>query len=161
PVQLKNLRALVVDDLEMNREIVSRQLAVHGMKVSTASDGFAGLAEIERAMHLAKPYDIVLLDQMMPGLAGGALAQRIRALPGIRETKLMLLSSVGQETLDEPSAKALDVILEKPVRERDLLDALLRICGAAMTETDAEPTALPTEITPHTVARSLNILLAE
>jgi len=162
PAQLKTLRALVVDDLEMNREIISRQLAAHGVKVTTANDGFGALAELERAWHLGKPYDLVLLDQMMPGLAGGSLAQRVRTMPGIEETKLVLLSSGGQNTLDEASARALDIVLDKPVRERDLLDALLRLCGGADEGAPAPAeTAAPT--TPERVGpgRALRILLAE
>ncbi|HEV3176223.1 MAG TPA: response regulator [Stellaceae bacterium] len=161
PMQLKRLRALVVDDLEMNREIVSRQLAVHGVKVTTASDGFGALAKLERAWHMGKPYDLVFLDQMMPGLAGGALAQRVRAMPGIAETKLVLLSSAGLGTLDEPSAKALDVILEKPVRERELLEALLRLCGGARPADAAPAVAAPASPAPRRPGRPLHILLAE
>jgi TMAO reductase system sensor TorS len=164
PVQLKDLRALVVDDLDMNREIVSRQLAVHGIKVATASDGFAALAELERAAHQGKPYDLAFLDQMMPGLAGGVLAQRIRTVPAIAGIKLILLSSAGTETLDEPSAKALDIVLEKPVRERELLDALLRVSGPAVHAEPEKPAEEP--VTPAAPAglglgRPLNILLAE
>ena len=163
PAQLKNLRALVVDDLDMNREIVSRQLAVHGIKVTTATDGFGALAEVERALHQGKSYDLAFLDQMMPGLAGGVLAQRIRAVPGMTGIKLILLSSAGAETLDETSAKALDVVLEKPVRERELLDALLRVSGstahATPPEKPADEAVRPAE--PIDLGRSLNVLLAE
>ena len=165
PVQLKDLRALVVDDLDMNREIVSRQLAVHGIKVATATDGFAALAEAERAAHQGKPYDLVFLDQMMPGLAGGVLAQRIRALPTMKGIKLILLSSAGTETLDEASAKALDIVLEKPVRERELMDALLRVSGPAAhateSETRAEVPVAPAVPAGLGLGRPLNILLAE
>ena len=164
PAQLKNLRALIVDDLDMNREIVSRQLAVHGIKVTTATDGFGALAEVERALHQGKSYDLAFLDQMMPGLAVGVLAQRIRAVPGMTGIKLILLSSAGAETLDETSAKALDVVLEKPVRERELLDALLRVSGSAARPTEPEtPAAEPATpaAAPVGLGRSLNVLLAE
>ncbi|MGH7123232.1 MAG: response regulator [Stellaceae bacterium] len=161
-VELRNLRALVVDDLDMNREIVSRQLAVHGIKAATVSDGFAALAELERAWHQDKPYDLVFLDQMMPGLAGHVLAQRIRALPGMRQIKLLLLTSAGADTLDEPSAQALDVVLEKPVRERELLDALLRVSGRARPAVEPEPAGETVlAAAPVGLGRALNILLAE
>ncbi len=164
PAQLKNLRALVVDDLDMNREIVSRQLGVHGIKVTAATDGFAALAEVERAWHQGKSYDLVFLDQMMPGLAGGVLAQRIRSLPGMEAIKLVLLSSAGAETLDEASARALDVVLEKPVRERELLDALLRVSGGPVPQAGEPAKASEKPVTPAEpvgLGRPLNILLAE
>src|SRR4051812_16531737 len=68
PGKLRGVRALVVDDIAMNSEILSHQLHAAGMEVGTASDGFAALAEMERAWHCAQPYDIAFLDQMMPGL---------------------------------------------------------------------------------------------
>ena len=78
PAALKNLHVLVVDDIQMNLDILSRQLGVFGIKVTTVDDGFAAMAELERAWHRGKPYDIAFLDQMMPGLAGDELAKRIR-----------------------------------------------------------------------------------
>jgi len=46
------------------------------------------LAELERAWFQSRPYDLVMLDQMMPGLAGTELARRIRAAPFVADTKL-------------------------------------------------------------------------
>jgi len=82
-------------------------------------------------------------------------------MPGIAETKLVLLSSAGLGTLDEPSAKALDVILEKPVRERELLEALLRLCGGARPADAAPAVAAPASPAPRRPGRPLHILLAE
>jgi PAS domain S-box-containing protein len=164
PAQLKTMRALLVDDLEMNREILGRQLAAHGLKVTAANDGFAALAELERASHLGKPYDLVVLDQMMPGLSGGAVAQRIRANPEISETRLLLISSAGPNSLDAASARAIDIVLDKPIRERDLLIALLRLCGRVAGEAHSSnyPTAAgSTSEAPVEPVRPLRILLAE
>ena len=91
PVHLKNLRVLMVDDVEMNLEILGRQLGAFGIKTTGVSDGFAAMAELERAWHRGKPYDIVFLDQMMPGIAGEDLAARIRSNLSLNETKLVLV----------------------------------------------------------------------
>jgi signal transduction histidine kinase len=92
PAQLKGVRALVADDLAMNREILCRQLGAFGIEVTCVHDAFGALAEVERAWHLGKPYDIVFTDQMMPGLAGGDLIERLRAMPTVCDTKLVLVS---------------------------------------------------------------------
>ena len=78
PEQLKTLNVLLVDDVKMNIEILSRQLAVSGIQSRAVSDGFAAFAELERAWHAGKPYDVAFLDQMMPGISGEELARRIR-----------------------------------------------------------------------------------
>ena len=81
PAQLQHLKALIIDDVEMNLTILGRQLGTYEMKFLGVHDGFAGIAELERAWHKGKPYDIVFLDQMMPGLSGADFAERMRAIP--------------------------------------------------------------------------------
>ncbi|HEX4504888.1 MAG TPA: response regulator [Alphaproteobacteria bacterium] len=166
PAQLKGVRALAVDDIEMNLEIISRQLKGFGMEVACCNDGFDALAEIERAWHRGNPHDIVFIDQMMPGLAGETLAERIRAIPQLQETKLVLISSAGRHGRGENARKVLDAVLDKPIRQRDLL-ACLATLYAAPASPAARKTApaMPAAAAPVAVAaghsRSLRVLLAE
>jgi len=44
PAQIRGIRALVVDDIEMNLEIISRQLRELGMEPTICKDGFEALA---------------------------------------------------------------------------------------------------------------------
>ncbi|HXJ02626.1 MAG TPA: response regulator [Micropepsaceae bacterium] len=125
--ELRNLNALIVDDVEMNLEILGRQLRSFGMKVQCVNDGFAGIAELERAWHKGKPYDVVFLDQMMPGLAGEGVVERIRAIPAFVETKLVLVSSASSHGLKKSSLSQIDSILDKPVRQQDLLNCLAKL----------------------------------
>jgi signal transduction histidine kinase/CheY-like chemotaxis protein/HPt (histidine-containing phosphotransfer) domain-containing protein len=127
PAQLKGIRALAVDDTEMNLEIISRQLKGFGMEVSVCRDGFDALAEIERAWHKGKPYDIILLDQTMPGISGEMLAERIRAMPQCRDIKLVLVSSAGNYSYSETVKTTLNAVLDKPVRQKDLFGCLARV----------------------------------
>ena len=129
PEHFKHLRVLVVDDLEMNLEIMQRQLQAFGIEPNTASDGFAALADVERAWHRGQPYDLVLLDQMMPGLSGDALARRIRGVPAVAETKLVIISSAGKASIAEEGLR-LEAILEKPVRHQELKDTLTNLYEA-------------------------------
>ena len=127
PSNLRNLKVLVVDDVPMNLEILGRQLGALGIKIAGVDDGFAALAELERAWHRGKPYDVVFLDQMMPGLAGEDLAERIRANPSLNETKLVLVSSAGSYGLKKTKIQFLDAKVDKPVRQHELLDVLVRV----------------------------------
>jgi PAS domain S-box-containing protein len=165
PAQLKGVRALAVDDIEMNLEIISRQLKGFGMEVACCADGFDALAEVERAWHRGSPHDIVFIDQMMPGLSGEALAERIRAIPQLSETKLVLISSAGRHGRSESTKRVLDALLDKPIRQRDLLGCLTALYATPSNApaTQAAPTqAAPAKI-PATAStgRSLRILLAE
>ena len=167
PAHLKGVRALAVDDIEMNLEILSRQLKGFGMEVVCCRDGFDAMAEVERAWHRGSPHDIIFLDQMMPGLAGETLAARIRALPQFRETKMILISSAGQHGHSEAAKKILDAVLLKPVRQRDLLSCLARVFSgpprikAVEDEVaPAKPIAAPVP-PPPAAAVPLRVLLVE
>jgi signal transduction histidine kinase/CheY-like chemotaxis protein len=129
PERLSGTRTLIVDDVPMNIEILSRQLQTLGMETHSAHDGFQAVAEIERAWFQGRPYDLVMLDQMMPGLAGVTLAQRIRAIRNIAETRLIMVSSVGFSEIKQAVGGVLDAVLEKPIRRSDLLDCLARLFG--------------------------------
>jgi signal transduction histidine kinase/DNA-binding response OmpR family regulator/HAMP domain-containing protein/HPt (histidine-containing phosphotransfer) domain-containing protein len=165
PEELRDLRVLVVDDMEINRNILQRQLVGFGMRVTCTEDGFGAIAEVDRAWHRDDPYDLILLDQMMPGMAGETVAERLRATPHCGETKIVLASSMGPPDRSREELNALfNAILVKPVRHHILLDTLTRLYGTAESPeaVPAEP-ARPvgsTEVTAP-MTRSGRILLAE
>ncbi|HKY17948.1 MAG TPA: response regulator [Rhizomicrobium sp.] len=125
----KNLRALIVDDIDFNLEIMTRHLIGFGMSVMTVNDGFAAIAELERAWHKSQPYDVVFLDLMMPGLSGDELAARVRAHDLLADTKMIIVSSAGRGSIQNRDALKLEAVLEKPVRYQELLDILANIYG--------------------------------
>ena len=164
PARVKHLKVLIVDDIEMNLEIIGRQLSAYGMKTHGVGDGFAAMAELERAWHKGQPYDLVFLDQMMPGLSGEGLAQRLRAMPTFAETKLVLVSSAGSHGLSKPVMNLLDAVLEKPLRQQDLLDCLLKLFAAHGADGSQK---MPAESLPDRMRKAtrsvqgLDILLVE
>lgn len=159
PGHLERLKVLIVDDIAMNREVLARQLATYGMQASGAGNGFAGFAELERAWHQGKPFDIVFVDQMMPGLSGAQMATRVRSHQSFHETKLVLISSAGSAGVDHESHKRFDARLEKPVRQHELLDCLTRLYTA--NAQIAQPVAATLSRNQTAPKASLRILLAE
>ena len=159
PQTLVGLRALIVDDIDMNRRVLSRQLDALGMTCVAIDDGFRATGEIERAWHNGEPFDVVILDHMMPGISGETLARRIRQTPKIAETKLVIASSAGTYGLSPDVHKVVDVVLTKPIREQSLLDSFARLFGkVGPTASDTKPQpALP----PQNPCRSLRVLVAE
>lgn len=161
PQTLKGLRALVVDDIEMNQRIFARQLQVFGMECVAIDDGFRAIGEMERAVHLGRPFDVAIIDHMMPGISGETLARRIRETPSICEAKLVIASSAGSYGLAADTQKIVDVVLTKPIREQSLLDGFARIFGQTTTAAPAEPDRESAEPYPMQAAPSLRVLLAE
>jgi signal transduction histidine kinase/DNA-binding response OmpR family regulator/HPt (histidine-containing phosphotransfer) domain-containing protein len=159
--RFKDLNVLIVDDVPMNIEIIGRQLSAYGMKIEGAKDGFAALAEMERAWHKGRPYDLVFLDQMMPGLSGESLAARLRDTPAFAETKLVLISSAGPHGVSRSAFELLDAILQKPIRQQDLLDCLLRLFVGQADAPAAPPAEPAREPEKAGNGAGLEILLAE
>ncbi len=164
PAHFQTLRVLLVDDIEMNLTIVTRQLQSLGVTVTGVADGFAAMAELERAWHRGKPYDLAFLDQMMPGLSGDALARRIRGDAHLADTKLVIVSSAGRGVVEDSGGLQLEAILEKPVRHQELLDTLVNIYSV-QAERAAPPKpaeiAVPTHREQGSTRRPLRVLLAE
>jgi signal transduction histidine kinase/CheY-like chemotaxis protein len=159
PSYFKTLRVLLVDDVEMNLTIMDKQLRAFGVTAATARDGFAAVAELERAWHLGRPYDLVFLDQMMPGMSGDALAAKIRANSNLAETKLVVVSSAGRDVIKSIPGLRLEAILEKPVRRQELLDTMVNIYSTKpQARTAPEPAAPRVE---QRSGQKLRILLIE
>ncbi len=157
-VDLVGRHALIVDDNETNRRILSSQLGRWGLlchAFERPDDAIAYL-EDERPAHVA------LLDMMMPGMHGVELAFNFRSLRPRDELALILLSSVSREELRPFNPeKFFDAILCKPVRQSSLLDTLHTTLAR---DPAAAPSALPLapELDPTLARRHpLRVLVAE
>jgi two-component system sensor histidine kinase/response regulator len=155
---LQGLTALVIDDNTTNRFILREMLSNWGLKVTEAGDGPLGLRELKRAQKTPHPFRLVLLDNMMPGMDGFTVAERIRDDPVLKDVIVMMLSS---DSVHDSSARCRELgiatYLIKPIKQSELLDALLTVLGA-VPEVKKEPgRIIPTAIE----GPPLHILLAE
>jgi DNA-binding response OmpR family regulator len=117
------MRVLVVEDDELLAESLSRGLAAQGYAVEVARNGIDGL-------HLATefPYDIMILDILLPGLNGYQVCARLRA-GGVAVPILMLTAKDGEWDQTEGLDGGADDYLVKPFHYAVLLArirALLR-----------------------------------
>jgi signal transduction histidine kinase/DNA-binding response OmpR family regulator/HPt (histidine-containing phosphotransfer) domain-containing protein len=159
PQSLRGLRALIIDDIEMNQRVLARQLDALGMTCVAVDDGFRAIGEIERAWHNGEPFDVVILDHMMPNISGETVARRIRQTPSIAGTKLVIASSAGSYGLSADVHEIVDVVLTKPIREQALLDGFARLFGKAGS---SAPAPKPEPVVPAQIpCRPLLVLLAE
>ena len=130
PPNLRDVRILIVDDNVTSREILNVRLTSWGMQVAEASSGQQALEMFLEAQQQGVPYQVAILDMQMPGMDGISLARKIRATEGISETKLILLSSIGEhDEYIKPVKHLLDGSLIKPVRHHELLTMLNDVVG--------------------------------
>ena len=101
---------LVVDDLEENRELISRRLSRLGYTVRLASSGEAALQLVRN-----EPADLILLDILMPGIDGLELLRRLKSDPALGHIPVVMLSSEDQiDTVVRCISLGADDFLPKP-----------------------------------------------
>ncbi|HRX86335.1 MAG TPA: response regulator [Phycisphaerae bacterium] len=90
------VRVLAVDDNATNREIIHEQLNCLGYANETAEGAEEALVKLRAAAKEGHPFDVAILDMLMPGIDGEQLAQLIKAVEALRDIALLLLSSAVQ-----------------------------------------------------------------
>ncbi len=155
-VDLAGVRVLVIDDNSTNRLILRETLSRWGAPVFAVGSGEEGIAELQKAKEAGNPYRLVLLDQRMPEMDGFRVAERIKNLPDLAGTAVIMLTSDGM-SLATGRSRELGIVscLTKPVKQSELREAinltLGRFVPPAPRETPPAPEGLGT----------LNILLVE
>jgi PAS domain S-box-containing protein len=159
PVELDGVRVLVVDDKSTNRRVLDETLTRWKMATTLAEDGVSALAAMESALQTNAPFKLVIIDSGTPLVDGFALAHAIKLRPALAGAAIMMLTSKGQRG-DAARCRELGIAayLTKPVRQTQLLDAILSVLGGAVPSVDS-----PVLITRHSLREGgrLNILLAE
>jgi signal transduction histidine kinase/CheY-like chemotaxis protein len=117
----------VVDDNRTNRTILERYLGSWGMRDRAFESGREALDELREAARNADPFEVAIVDMMMPGMDGAAVAAEIRADPALKDMVVILLTSAGRS---EHPVPGIDVELVKPVRPSLLFDVLHSLLAA-------------------------------
>jgi two-component system, sensor histidine kinase and response regulator len=129
--KLKEIRALVVDDNEAARDVLSSMLRSLKIEVLTANNGESAIALLEQATQQGRPYDVVLLDWIMPGIDGIETARRIKANAAIAKVPAMLMVTANgrDEAYIEAERVGMNGFLLKPVYASVMYNTLLDIVG--------------------------------
>jgi two-component system sensor histidine kinase/response regulator len=126
PASIKGRRVLVVDDNTTNRKVLMGQLLLCGADPVSASSANEALALMRQANDAGRPYDVALLDHLMPDCDGAELGRIIVRDEGIKSTRLILLTSSGQRGDGQLFADiGFAGYLLKPVTQRDLTECLI------------------------------------
>ncbi len=125
-------RILIVDDNVTNQRVLSTQLLHAGYSVTTVSNGFAALDELQKATSLDNAFDMVITDFQMPDMDGAMLGERIIEMRELANTRLIMLTSLDRHG-ETPRLAALGfaAYLTKPVRVRELIDAVARVMNGS------------------------------
>jgi len=133
------LRLLVIDDNATARTILSQHMARLGLTVDCASDAAQGLQLMREASTRRAPYDVAILDHIMPGTTGLELVALIKANDALRQTQVILLTTIGRRGDAEKARKTGAVTcLTKPIRHSLLSDCLAAIFESYRKQTEGQ-----------------------
>jgi len=145
--ELNDVRVLIVDDNYVNRRVVKEQLSHWSIPCECAGDAEEALCVLHEAFHLENPYQIAILDHHMPAMNGEILGQRIKEDSDLKDTSLVMLTSVGQRgEADRFSAIGFAAYLVKPVRRLQLKEVLSTVWGVSQKGLNSQM------VTRHTLA---------
>jgi signal transduction histidine kinase/PleD family two-component response regulator len=118
-------RILTVDDNAANRMIVDAYLRYWGCESVVASNGREALALLSRSVEEKRPFNIVLIDQVMPEMGGIALGRAIKNDPLVKDTHCILMTCRTRSNDANKARKAgFSAYLTKPVKKSHLLRVL-------------------------------------
>jgi PAS domain S-box-containing protein len=143
---LGTARVLIVDDNATNRNILNHQTSSWGMLASEAESGVRALELLHAAVTRGEPYDIAILDLMMPEMDGFQLAEAIKADASIAAVALVLMPSYGEAGHGEKARQmGIAAYLQKPVRQSKLYDCLMEVMARSSGTEAITPVRLVTQ----------------
>jgi two-component system chemotaxis response regulator CheY len=119
---------LIVDDSATMLMSVKSNLEMNGFKVETAADGQIALNKLKEGL---KP-DLIITDINMPNMGGLELIKHAKALPGLRFTPILTLTTESQAAKrDEGKKLGATGWLVKPVSGPDLIKVIKQVLPGA------------------------------
>lgn len=87
---MKNI--LLIEDDPFLIDIYTTKLKESGFKVEVATDGEEGLRKL-----IEKKFDLLVLDIVLPRIDGWEILRKVKAVPGLKNLKIVILSNLGQK----------------------------------------------------------------
>ncbi len=128
PVEIHDKRILVVDDNQTNREVICNYLHLWGCCSKAVGSGPDALRLLYQAAEGGDPFQLAIIDHMMPDMDGKALGMAIKAAPNLANLHMLMLTSSCQSGDAKRLRKlGFDACLNKPVKQSLLYNCLVTI----------------------------------
>jgi len=156
PEILRGLRVLAVDDNRTNRRILAAMLEAEGVEAVLVESGAEALDLLHRAHAENRPFQLAIVDALMPAMDGFMLTEGMNHDPDLTRPVIMMLSSSDLQS-DIPRCRRLGIACHvvKPVSRAELRESMLRALGSTPPAQPSRQDEVPESL------RQLSILLAE
>ncbi|WP_086481416.1 hybrid sensor histidine kinase/response regulator [Oceanospirillum sanctuarii] len=160
-------KILVVDDIETNLELLRAFMANQPhLECDFVSSPLEAFEKLDQSHDSGQPYQLLITDHLMPEMSGYQLICKILQGEWLQKPKILMLSSDKEQPpeCDTPACKP-DAMLEKPVRQKRLLQEVYRLLQKEQPEADIPESGKASESvqtpTPLNTRDQLQILLVE
>jgi CheY-like chemotaxis protein len=126
--RLAGKRVLVVDDHPLSRRILASLLSARDVAVRCVSDTRQARSALLQTVEAGQPFDLVLVDQRMPGEDGLQFGDYLVNEPSLASIRRVLLASIGtMPRAREIEERGFHGLVPKPVKQGDLERVLLSV----------------------------------
>ena len=156
---LRGRRALVVDDNDTARAVLSGMLSAMTLEVSETASGEAAIGAVRDALRAGRPYEFVFMDWRMPGMDGLEAARRLNDMRLVPAPQMVVVTAHGREELRIDALRAgVASFLVKPVSASALFDTVVGLVQRSRSSSipDHEPARdrAPSTVPRRDVSRS-------
>ena len=162
PPRAGAMRVLVVDDQADARQSLTDmlralQVGAEGGAIDDAADGGSALERIELAEQSGQPYDLLLVDWVMPGVDGAGVLRALSARQGGQRPLVVIVSAYDSEAMHQAATQlGADQLLPKPVLPESLRHLFGWLSGQVSLDSPA-----PLQAPDLDTLRGLRVLLVE
>lgn len=138
---LTGAKILIIDDEPHARDTLKNYVSAWGMVADRAASAEEALVKLKAAALEGTPYQLVMIDLIMPGMSGVDLAKTIFNDIKLRNARLILVTGFDRPGMSEEAMElGFAAYLTKPVRQGQLFDCLASvISGGRKVDKDAKP----------------------
>lgn len=145
-----DVRILIVDSNKTNRQALKILLNEWGCLCDAAQDGEKAIEMLKKASRKNLPYQLAFIAMQMPEMNGENLGRHIKQEPLIKETILVMLTSMGKRgDVSKLKSIGFTAYLTKPIHSKQLLDCITLAMGRQMLEPSHRSDSI---ITRHTIS---------
>ncbi|MBW2740828.1 MAG: response regulator, partial [Deltaproteobacteria bacterium] len=162
PSDIQHLNVLVVDDCADSRLIMQKMLESFGLRVRSVSSGEESIEALKENETREEPFELLVIDWLMPGLSGIETSKRIR-----KDLKLtipiILMTAFGKENEMLDAEKAgVNAFLTKPIHQSTLFNAIMDTFGKKALKIEEKEKHITTRASIYkNFLRGIQILVAE
>ncbi|MDZ7627043.1 MAG: response regulator [Parvularculaceae bacterium] len=153
---LKGKRALVVDDVAVNIDIMNDFLSAWGVATLSATSAAAALDLLA-----CETFDFAIFDFQMPGMDGLALLKGARSTATGAQLPVLMLTSIDDREPMKAFAALGAMTATKPIRRDELYEALTRLVSAALADAATAPEKNQDATMPVAGDKRIRLLLVE